>query len=77
MIRAREGARVRVEVFVGGPVRAVAEALATHRAQGVRDALRREGVPDERLQAQGLYRMATGARTRDRVEVVLVLPSDT
>jgi hypothetical protein len=74
VVRAQGDARVRVEVFVGGPARGPAEALATAQAQSLAGELRRLGVPADRLQAQGLHRIEGGARRDDRVEVVLVLP---
>jgi hypothetical protein len=74
VVRAQGEARVRVEVFVGGPARGPAEALATAQAQSLAGELRRLGVPSDRLQAQGLHRIEGGARRDDRVEVVLVLP---
>lgn len=75
VIRAHADVRVRVEVFVGGPQRAASEALATAQATALADALRREGVPADHLESQGLYRPSTTGTRDDRVEVVLVLPT--
>lgn len=76
VIRAQADARVRVEVFVGGAARGPAEALATAQAEALAAALRRDGVAQDRVQAQGLHR-PTGSGVRDdRVEVVLVLPTN-
>ncbi|MFO0605049.1 MAG: hypothetical protein U0324_17850 [Polyangiales bacterium] len=77
VVRAQGDARVRVEVFVGGPARAPAEALAGAQAQSLAGELRRLGVPADRLQAQGLHRVEGGSRRDDRVEVVLLLPNPT
>jgi hypothetical protein len=76
VIRSHADARVRVEVFVGGAARGAAEALATAQAEALAAALRREGVATDRLQAQGLYRAASVGLRDDRVEVVLVVPTN-
>ena len=75
VLAAHRDARVRVEVYVGGPQRAPAETLATAQATALADALRHAGIAPERLQSQGLHAIETGGTRDDRVEVVLVLPS--
>lgn len=73
ILNAHADARVRIEVFVGGPVRATAETLANAQAAALTDALRRAGVAAERMQSQGLHHAEPGGGRDDRVEVVLVL----
>lgn len=72
VIRGQEGARVRVEVFVGGPAAAAARAQSL--ANTLRDALIAQGVPAAQIEAQGLRAIPGAARGDDRVEVVLVTP---
>ena len=76
IVRAQGDSPVRIEVFVGGPARAPAEALANAQAQSLAAELRRLGVPAERLQTQGLHRAEGSARRDDRVEVAVLLPGD-
>ncbi len=75
VIQGNPEARVRIEVFVGGPTRAPAESLATAQARALATALERAGVPAARLEAQGLHNAGPAAQRDDRVEVVLVLPT--
>jgi hypothetical protein len=76
VIREHASARVRVEVFVGGPVRAQADALARAQADALGAALRAQATASERVQTQGIYEPDHAGRRDDRVEVVLVLPSE-
>ncbi len=76
VIRAHADARVRVEVFVGGAARGPAEALATAQGAALAEALRRGGVAQDRVQAQGLHGAAGNGARDDRVEVVLLLPTN-
>lgn len=76
VLQAHGDAPVRLEVFVGGPARAAAEALALRQATALQRALETAGVPAGRLHAAGLHRPADGARADDRAEVVLVLPNE-
>jgi hypothetical protein len=76
VIQSHADARVRVEAYVGGADRARAERTALAQAQAVVGALVHAGVPQDRLQAAGLARVDHGARPDDRVEIVLVLPTE-
>ncbi len=76
VLRAHADTRIRVEVFVGGAVRAAAEATALGQAQALARGLAAAGVPAERMQSAGLYRAPGGSRDNDRAEVVLVLPTE-
>lgn len=76
VLRSHQEALVRVEAYVGGTSRAAAESLANTQAQNLGAELRRLGLPTERIATQGLHRVAGGTRQDDRVEVILVLPSD-
>lgn len=69
-------ARVRVEVFVGGAIRTTAESTARAQALSLAQALERAGVGHERIASEGLFRVAGGARSDDRAEVVLILPGE-
>ena len=74
VIRSHGTLPVRVECFVGGPAAATATATARVQAAALRTALVAAGVPVDRLQAAGFHRPPGGARTEDRVEVVLLSP---
>jgi hypothetical protein len=69
-------ALIRIEAYVGGADHARSEATATAQAQAIVAALIRAGVPQNRLQAAGLARVPSGARSDDRVEAVMVLPTE-
>ncbi len=76
VIEGHADARVSLEVWVGGALRTAAEARARTEAQGLSVALVHAGVPAERIHTVGLYRAPEGPRRDDRVEVVLVLPTE-
>jgi outer membrane protein OmpA-like peptidoglycan-associated protein len=73
ILRSTAGARARVEVFAGGPA-AVAVPRARRQAEALRAALVALGVEASRLEADGVARVAGGARSDDRAEVVLLPP---
>ncbi len=75
IVASHADARVRVEAFVGGSDRALAERAATAQAAAVVAALVRHGVPQAHVEAAGIHRTPGGGRTDDRVETVLVLAS--
>jgi hypothetical protein len=74
VIRSHGALPVRVECFVGGASAGASVALARAQSTALRAALVAAGVPAERLQAAGYHRLPGGARTEDRVEVVLLSP---
>ncbi len=76
VIQGHPDAQVQLVVFAGGPARPAAETRARAQAAALSAALEHAGVPHDRLHAEGLYRAPGGAHTDDRVEVVLVLPTE-
>lgn len=73
ILRSTAGARARVEVFAGGPA-ATAVPRARRQAEAMRAALVALGVEASRLESDGVARVAGGARSDDRAEVVLLSP---
>lgn len=64
--------RARIEAFQGGADATASQRVAQDRARVVREALISRGVEATRIEAEGVARIANGARSEDVVEVVLL-----
>jgi outer membrane protein OmpA-like peptidoglycan-associated protein len=71
-LRSHPTMRARVEVYVGGADATRAQRSAGDRAQAVKQALVSRGIEAQRVESEGLARVAGGARSEDVVEVVLL-----
>lgn len=71
-LRSHPTMRARIEVYVGGADATRATRTAGERANAVKQALVSRGVEAQRIEGEGLARIAGGSRSEDVVEVVLL-----